>query len=468
VNREMYLQVITITFFCLGLLFSGTSVKADAIIADHHSVAEFYSIPESVIQQVKTGYRIFYGHTSHGSQIMTGLTLLYNEDTLYSRPHFKELSDDLGHNGDTSRAPPTRDWLNDHPDYNLVMWSWCGGCSDNTEEGINIYLNKLNQLEQDYPDVIFIYMTGHLDGTGPKGNLYARNDQIRRYCISNDKILFDFADIESYDPDGNYYQDESDRCTWCDTWCSSHLCPTCDCAHSHCFNCYLKGKAFWWMMARISGWNSDPYRIPNIISTSPGQNELNVSVSTDISATFDLDMDEATINNSTFLVEAQSTGFHAGTITYNSLTETATFDPDSNFDFEEVVTVRLTTDIKSSQGIPLDSSHIWSFSTKEEEDSSEVSQNPKTFSLSQNYPNPFNPVCFIEYALPDDCYVILSIYNIFGQKVRVLVDKHQGAGYKSVIWDGKDSKALEVSTGVYFYKIKARNFEQTKKMVLIK
>ena len=63
------------------------------------------------------------------------------------------------------------------------------------------------------------------------------------------------SDIESYDPDGNYYPDASDDCGWCSTWCAGHSCPACgSCAHSHCFNCYLKGKAFWWMMARLAGW----------------------------------------------------------------------------------------------------------------------------------------------------------------------------------------------------------------------
>ena len=54
-------------------------------------------------------------------------------------------------------------------------------------------------------------MTGHLDGTGPSGNLYARNDQIRDYCVANGKVLFDFADIESWDPGGVYYPDEDDE-----------------------------------------------------------------------------------------------------------------------------------------------------------------------------------------------------------------------------------------------------------------
>jgi len=139
------------------------------------------------------------------------------------------------------------------------MWSWCGGVSDNTEEGINAYLNAMNQLELAYRSVKFLYMTGHLDGGGVDGNLYVGNNQIRAWCAAHGKILFDFADIESYNPDNTYYPDGSDACDWCYTWCTGNSCPTCsDCAHSHCFNCYQKGKTWWWMLARVSGWNPVP------------------------------------------------------------------------------------------------------------------------------------------------------------------------------------------------------------------
>ena len=231
--------------------------NTELLIANHLASADFNLIPPSYMEQIRQNYRFFYGHTSHGSQIMSGLNELADEDSLYTRPTFHEISDDLGHNGDTSWAAPTRSWLDEHTDYNVVMWSWCGGCSDNTEEGINTYLNVLDRLEQDYPDVIFIYMTGHLDGTGTNGNLYTCNNQIRNYCNTNNKILFDFADIESYDPDGSYYPDASDACEWCSDWCNDHNCPDCSCAHSQSFNCYLKGKAFWWMMARVAGWDGD-------------------------------------------------------------------------------------------------------------------------------------------------------------------------------------------------------------------
>ncbi|MFH2056254.1 MAG: dockerin type I repeat-containing protein [bacterium] len=230
---------------------------SDAIIADHTVVADFPAIPLAMIETIGENFNIYYVHTSHGSQIMTGIQMVYDEDNSYDSPYFYEVSDDLGGTGDVSWVAPTRTYLDNHPECNMAMFSWCGGVSGNTEEGIGIYLAALEQLEADYPGVTFIYMTGHLDGSGPEGNLYLRNNQIRDYCNLHGKILFDFADIESYDPDGVYYPDESDYCNWCYDWCAIHTCPGCgDCAHSHCFNCYQKGKAWWWMMARIAGWES--------------------------------------------------------------------------------------------------------------------------------------------------------------------------------------------------------------------
>lgn len=234
----------------------GTTLEdpSDAIIANHTAVDSFDSIPDSIISYISDNFSFYYGHTSHGSQIITGLNMMQSIDSKYAPPEFFERSDDLGSAGDTSWVAHLRYrlGLNIH---NIAMMSWCGGVSGNTEDGINVYLDKMDELEDDYPEVLFVYMTGHLDGTGDAGNLRAMNNLIRSYCRANDKILFDFADIESYDPGGTRYPDGSDACEWCTSWCQSHDCPTCSsCAHSHCYNCYVKGKAFWVLMARLAGW----------------------------------------------------------------------------------------------------------------------------------------------------------------------------------------------------------------------
>jgi len=93
---------------------------------------------------------------------------------------------------------------------------------------------------------------------------------------------------------------------------------------------------------------------------------------------------------------------------------------------------------------------------------------PSSFSLSQNFPNPFNPKTMIRFALPKDSWVKLEVYNILGQKVKTLVDEKLAAGVKEVEWDGKDSKGLEFASGIYFYRIKADDFSDVKKMVMLK
>jgi hypothetical protein len=97
-----------------------------------------------------------------------------------------------------------------------------------------------------------------------------------------------------------------------------------------------------------------------------------------------------------------------------------------------------------------------------------LASSPESYSLNQNYPNPFNPETDISYTLPKDCDVKLTIYNVIGQKIKVLVDEHQTAGSKSVYWDGKDEKGKQVASGIYFYRMKAGEFTDAKKMILMK
>jgi len=93
---------------------------------------------------------------------------------------------------------------------------------------------------------------------------------------------------------------------------------------------------------------------------------------------------------------------------------------------------------------------------------------PERFVLYQNYPDPFNAGTEILYGLPSPCAITLEIYNILGQRVAVLVDGPQPAGYHTVRWDGIDAFGQQVATGVYLYRLRTETFHATRKMVLLR
>ena len=93
---------------------------------------------------------------------------------------------------------------------------------------------------------------------------------------------------------------------------------------------------------------------------------------------------------------------------------------------------------------------------------------PETFKLEGNYPNPFNPTTTISYDLPEQAQVTLGIYDLLGKKIKTLVNQSQDAGNKIAVWNGTDNLGRSVSAGVYLYRIKAGEFSQTRKMLLLK
>jgi hypothetical protein len=268
----------------------------------NHECCALASIPAAGIETAKSSLHIAYGHTSHGSQLITGMSgLAAWKGSLYAwnnggaggaldirdTPFAGAL--DLGNPLDNNAwYTSTRNYLLDaaHADINVVIWSWCGEVSYAPDDYIPEYLTRMSALEEEFPNVQFVYMTGHLDGTGLSGNLHQRNEQIRAYCRANNKWLYDFADIESYDPDGNYYlaRFATDGCcydannngatevdsndptlpvngdrNWASDWQAGHVLDTdwynCSAVHSVALNGNLKAYAAWWLWARLAGWN---------------------------------------------------------------------------------------------------------------------------------------------------------------------------------------------------------------------
>ncbi|MHA1221429.1 MAG: hypothetical protein ACTSQB_06825 [Candidatus Heimdallarchaeota archaeon] len=304
-------NIIGLTILCFGILMVlphfEVELQAEVtaqgmgmpIIADHTVVnyVRLDAIPDINITNAKDSLHIAYQHTSHGSQVTDGMTGLpafkeslggteglydWNEGGTDGALDLDDYfsSGDLGNPDYEAWAPLTETYLDNaaNSDVNVMMWSWCGQVSGATESDINLYLSLMNQLEIDYPGVHFVYMTGHTDGSGLEGNLHIRNEQIRDYCVTNNKILFDFADIESYDPDNNYYGDKLviDSCAydsdndsirdanWAIDWQNAHPDDwySCNSAHSQPLNANMKAYAAWWLWATLAGWNTTEVPTP--------------------------------------------------------------------------------------------------------------------------------------------------------------------------------------------------------------
>jgi hypothetical protein len=284
-----------------------------------HTCTDITQIPSKSIEAAKQTLHIAYGHTSHGSQITDGMSGLVDfankggKGLTLSKNIFAWNNggtngaldlEDYAMGGDVGYYPDwynnTIDFLGDvnsetgmgkkNPDVNVIMWSWCGQAAGYSEsQMIKQYLTPMNQLESIYFNVKFIYMTCHLDGSGKEGNLNLRNQQIRDYCNANKKILYDFADIESYDPDGKvnymelYANDNCDYTTatgesknWAIDWQNSHTENVdwydCSAAHSQALNGNRKAFAAWWLFARLAGWNPGGTSTVSIFN-----NETNIS-----------------------------------------------------------------------------------------------------------------------------------------------------------------------------------------------
>ncbi|MCI0330290.1 MAG: FG-GAP-like repeat-containing protein [candidate division Zixibacteria bacterium] len=98
----------------------------------------------------------------------------------------------------------------------------------------------------------------------------------------------------------------------------------------------------------------------------------------------------------------------------------------------------------------------------------EIANRPARFELAQNYPNPFNPATTIRYRLPRQERVALEIFNLLGERVNLLADGLQAAGEYAFSWNGTDKKGKTLPSGIYFYRLRGRDFSETKKMLLLK
>ncbi len=278
----MKTRILAAIFLSAVPLIQVTAQQRSQPVIIDHTCTDLSKVPEKYVNAAKKKFKLAYGHTSHGSQIVSGMKALANANDLYrynrdGSGNALSLWDynprgDLGNPNRTEWARRTRELLEGNGrDRNLMMWSWCGQAGSASERDIDTYLSLMSKLEKEFPNVTFVYMTGHLNGSGARGNLNRSNEQIREYCRKNGKALFDFADIESYDPDGKVnfmelygrdncdYRKDGGRGNWAREWITNNpnhgLALPSRAAHTHPLNGALKGRAFWWMIAQLAGWN---------------------------------------------------------------------------------------------------------------------------------------------------------------------------------------------------------------------
>lgn len=257
---------------------TGLGLEAQERIVDH-AAANIEGLTDTRTALVKSTLNIAYWHTSHGSQLVDGMSTMDAFHGGTGRFEFGgssglQLADDDGQDlGNPTRdafEATTRSYLAAHSGINVVIWSWCGQASAASTVDIDNYLSRMSHLERDFPGVVFVYMTGHADGSGPGDNLAARNAQIRAWCKSGGRWLFDFNDIESWDPDGKYYGDKyvTDGCewdsdgdgnpygdrNWASEWQAAHPGQwwDCDSQHSLPLNANRKAMAAWQLWVRIA------------------------------------------------------------------------------------------------------------------------------------------------------------------------------------------------------------------------
>ncbi len=415
-----------------------------------------------MIDAVQENCKWHFGRMSHGRQINDGLKRLEEADFTYSTvwpnsggylPYEEEAfciytsAVSPGGYWRGSGIDVTRSVLNGTPALNISGYCWCTELNTVSESYVNDYLTMMCILESEYPDVDFIYFTGTAEYNGGYGyNRSVRNEQIRQYCIANNKILFDFEDLDSwwYNPDTEEWEHSTYEYNGQAIPVEHPELAGSDIDHTSFESCEQKGKALWWLMAMIQGWEGTL----DISITSFSGNYKDGAVFLD----WEISADETVLGfniyrsddggenffriNSSIIIPHDRPGYIDNSVTsYKTyLYRIGAIGAEREFISTEI---RILTAIKPILQL-------------------------------RNYPNPCNPSTNISFSIDSPCMARLAIYDVSGRKVITLLDEHIGAGTHLIAWDGTNSKGSVARSGVYFYRLTAGKKSRTNKLLLMR
>jgi hypothetical protein len=453
-----------IASFCMTVVllifvgFASSYTLSEAVIANHTSL-NLGSVPSDQIEAVKKNIKIYFGHTSHGGQIRVGLERLYAKlgGTYHVEADWNLPSNNnalcIRDRSDTYDPgdffPTVPQALRDNSSINVVMYMWCGQPGNDWETLLQNYLSQMSSLEQQYPKVVFIYFTGHAqeqDCSGDNRNQF--NEALRQFCKANKKALFDFGDIDAwYNGEQNTYASPN--------WCAhagqaiplEHPQYHGDQAgHTTFENCENKGKALWWLLAKINGWNLSSSVHLASFQAVPKERAVYLSWSADSGARaigYEIERrgPDGTYNKIAYIPSGASTSIYSY--------------------FDDHIQIGATYFYRLKQ-INQDGQAAYSGIIQ-----IKTGDTPQ-FNLWQNYPNPFNLSTEIGFVLPQEENVRLEVFTLNGKRIKVLADDRRPPGAYRLVWDSRDDAGAAVASGLYLYSLKTGAYSVSHKMILMK
>lgn len=277
IHATIYLLLVSLLMSCTGMPVVRLDVPSGPTVVDHRALGQ--KVPQPYIQKAKQTIGMYYGHTSHGEQPIVGLEMIESQNSSYSvnidNKYFLSQNSSVSIL-DVPYVPPEHFWasargrksleslLRANAGINLVMWAWCGQMGHYSPTQVREYLDVMAGFEDQFPDVVFVYVTGHAQYGGLKGyTRFKNNNLIRSWVLDHpdrQRVLYDFADLDTWwlDPETQKWE----QSTYIFISGGRTLSIPIEHqrfrgeeqSHTTYESCLQKGRATWWMFSVLSGW----------------------------------------------------------------------------------------------------------------------------------------------------------------------------------------------------------------------